>query len=497
MITDLFSHKIHSSGDEWPDRLVEIAGFFSRYDGKPYDRELIERELSQISPRSVFAARDRSKFRDEISAYPAYLGLYWLENVGNGWIVRISETTKKFLLIEEPDPGSFLRMQLTLFQYPNGMGMSYNKRGGIRVQANSRDRTLRIASQGIHLSPIRLICKSLLADACSRGIDKYSASITYAELYTLANTPNINARCNPDLSKVIDSLTKIRASETEKIQSFERRFHILKHTGLFTVGAGHIAFRIPLNESDRADLDVKIQTLSEIEAQFNGFDSITSGRDLENIVTRGEWGRYFDSLQVLSACDIQNLAFDPAFKAGIGEMTINEPVEELRRAYELMEREAHSPVPQVSTRQQEFADPEVTRIKRQRRSLAHKQILDQLDQLLREKLGAVPKDSPHIDLYADIPDDGSYLFEVKSGGENFLDQIRKGISQLYEYRFRYHESVRNASVLCLVVNKPISEGSWLLDYVCSDRGICLCWFGEDGLLHYPELCAPSMVGLNA
>jgi len=33
MILDLFSHKIHSSGDEWPDKLVEIAAIFNEFVG--------------------------------------------------------------------------------------------------------------------------------------------------------------------------------------------------------------------------------------------------------------------------------------------------------------------------------------------------------------------------------------------------------------------------------------------------------------------------------
>ena len=41
----------------------------------------------------------------------------------------------------------------------------------------------------------------------------------------------------------------------------------------------------------------------------------------------------------------------------------------------------------------------------------------------------------HIDLFAKIPTDGSFIFEMKSGGVSLLDQIRKGLSQLYEYRY--------------------------------------------------------------
>lgn len=49
LITDLFSHKIHSSGDDWPEKLIDIATIFNRFDGQPYDREAIELELLKLA----------------------------------------------------------------------------------------------------------------------------------------------------------------------------------------------------------------------------------------------------------------------------------------------------------------------------------------------------------------------------------------------------------------------------------------------------------------
>ena len=66
MITDLFSHKIHSSTVEWQDKLIELACVFAEFDGQVYDRKSIEHRLQTISPRATFVARDASKFRDEM-----------------------------------------------------------------------------------------------------------------------------------------------------------------------------------------------------------------------------------------------------------------------------------------------------------------------------------------------------------------------------------------------------------------------------------------------
>jgi hypothetical protein len=81
---------------------------------------------------------------------------------------------------------------------------------------------------------------------------------------------------------------------------------------------------------------------------------------------------------------------------------------------------------------------------------------------------------------------------MKSGGENLVAQIRKGLSQLYEYRFRYSEQMEDDITLCMVLPKQPSEIPWIEEYLCVDRGICLCWFTPTGELHYPDPCKDKM-----
>lgn len=143
IIQDLFSHKIHSSKDSWSNKLIDLAFIFAEFDGKPYDRKALEKRLSSISPRASSVSRDPSKFRDEISAYPAYLGVYRLEIINNIWHFRLSETAKQFLIIDEPNVSSFMLLQMLLFQYPNGMGAAYySNSSNIRLQSNAKKRTI-------------------------------------------------------------------------------------------------------------------------------------------------------------------------------------------------------------------------------------------------------------------------------------------------------------------------------------------------------------------
>lgn len=496
MITDLFSHKIHSSGADWPDKLVEIASIFKEFDGRIFDRAEIEERLRSISPRvAVFAAdatRDPSKFRDEISAYPAYLGLYRLEFDGSNWILRLSESAKKFLTSDEPDVATFMRLQLPLFQYPNGMGMAYSAENA-RIQANARDRMLKLIQDGIHVSPFRLICRALVADSRLRGVDEVEAVVLISELYALVNHSAINKTSSPAIDQIVTVLQDIRAGRVLPPDRFESRFHILDHTEMIDRQRESLSFRRPVNEPDRVDMQKKIVAILSINAQFEGFDASRNGDDLIDIAKSGAWGQYFDGLRTLSADTVSVLAQDMAMADSEAIVTPARvrvmPAAPLRYAFR---RHTGPSVPhKISTRKEELADPEVTRVKRERRSLAHKQMVAALDDLLRSK-GAEPKENPHVDLYAEIPNDGAYLFEVKSGGENLLAQIRKGVSQLYEYRFRYKGEVRADAVLCLVLPDEPTGLSWLEEYLCVDRDISLCWLDQEGQVTSAKLCETKL-----
>lgn len=240
MITDLFSHKLHSSDDDWPEKLTEIAAIFGEFDGKLYDRNAFEERLKRISPRASYLAQEyrgtstRSSIRDEISIYPTLLGLYYLEQSSSGWVVRVTETTKKFLLKEEPDVASFLRLQLSLLQYPNAMGAVYKDRTNhVRVQHNAK--TLEYISDGYHLSPLRLIAVALKADAHLKGVDVSNASVTFEEIYGLANHPSININALPGIQEVVSGLNEVRNDSSLIPSKIEKRFHTLRHTEMFDV----------------------------------------------------------------------------------------------------------------------------------------------------------------------------------------------------------------------------------------------------------------------
>lgn len=502
MITDLFSHKIHSSGDEWPEKLSELAEIFAEFDGTLYSRAAFEECLARVSPRASYAARDRSKFRDEFSAYPAYFGLYFLVQSQAGWIVTMTETAKRFLICEEPNVAAFLRLQLPLLQYPNAMGAAYysKPKNALRIQENACVRTLDFIQHGVNLSPFRLIAVALKADAAIQARGILEAFVTYDEIFGLANLQPINSRALPALEDVAVALDHIRHGSRGSIpENYESRFHTLRHTEMLVVEHGTVRLREGANEADRAQLLRQIEAISSIESRFAGFDDCTSCEDIKRVTASGAWGQYFDAVRTLSSSVVEALTNDRALEVSmpLHAISTGEPAIIPRPVAEIHPfRERTDSLPPVGqyNRRREMADPELTRIKMQRRNLTHKSLIHKMDSWLRH-LGATPKENNHIDLFAKIPDDGSFIFEMKSGGESILEQIRKGLSQLYEYRYRYRAAIGEADIsLCLVLPGPPTL-QWVEDYLVNDRNINICWFEEGGRLAWPHVCTKRMAVL--
>ncbi|MES2266496.1 MAG: hypothetical protein V4520_07035 [Bacteroidota bacterium] len=497
LIKDLFSHKIHSSSDEWPLKLIEIASVFAQFDGLPYDRGAIDERFKQISPRASSVARDPSKFRDEITAYPAYFGLYRLEKVKEEWILHLTETAKRFLIGEEPNVPAFLILQLSMLQFPNGNGASYSNKK-VRLQNNASEKTLNFIKNGVHLSPFRLICKALIADSIISGTDSHHPRISVNELSILCNDSRINQSASPKLDDITNLLIDIRTNNIPPVSDFENRFHLLNHTDLIEATSSWIYLRPAYSPTDAARQIRLLTLISSIDIQFDNFDSITTHDQLQSAIASGEWSKYFDGVVQLPSDLVQEVAgeisgstFSPSANETDELIADNKAIV---FKYPLRERGAET-FNEGVYRKNVLADPEVTRIKRQKSNLQHKILMSQLDEHLR-KLGAIPKENEHIDLYAELDNSKGFLFEIKSvHSENLLSQTRKGLSQLYEYRYRYSADILKDSTLCLLYTYEPNEINWLQDYLCKDRRIAVAWFDNEKFC-YPDICKEMLLSLN-
>ncbi len=86
-----------------------------------------------------------------------------------------------------------------------------------------------------------------------------------------------------------------------------------------------------------------------------------------------------------------------------------------------------------------------------------------------------PRYNQNVDMFFETSN-GSVLVEIKSCTDNnFHAQFRKGISQLFEYRFLYTTLFGSkVTMLLLMETAPPVEKKWLVDYAQS-LGIILAW----------------------
>jgi len=126
----------------------------------------------------------------------------------------------------------------------------------------------------------------------------------------------------------------------------------------------------------------------------------------------------------------------------------------------------------------------VDRAKRERASTSHETLVNLMAEKLRKR-GAIPKANRYVDLSARY-EGTDYLFEMKSTTEdNPHSQIRRGLSQLYEYR--YIQNVKEAKLVLVIENPLPKENQWMKDYLIKDRGVLLVWDGN-GKFH----CSPEI-----
>jgi hypothetical protein len=155
-----------------------------------------------------------------------------------------------------------------------------------------------------------------------------------------------------------------------------------------------------------------------------------------------------------------------------------EPI--LPNRYDLTDYQAQS---KRIKRDQEAIQYFVNQASRERANTAH----DGLVNLMAEKLrayGAIPKRNRYVDLAAKI-DNEDYLFEMKSTTEeNAHHQARRGLSQLYEYR--YIQNLKDAHLVLVLESALPKKLDWMRDYIRTDREVLLLWDGTGRFYGEPE-----------
>lgn len=230
MLDDLFSHKIHASDDleGWKRGLVKLAQVFLVHDSKSFDKDDFDRLLRFLSPKTK-----RSPFRDVYSIYMSILGVGHITLDNEIWTCHISETARRYLVGSEPNVEAFCRLQLSLYQRPDGRGQKYN---GLNpnLEPHTRSKILSLVQDGYRVCPLRLIFKIFEAKSKIQGMLQDDISVTPEEVYTLVNCQDLRYKANPTIEEVIEVFRKYQSQNLPKANG-EKRFAFLEATGLVIV----------------------------------------------------------------------------------------------------------------------------------------------------------------------------------------------------------------------------------------------------------------------
>lgn len=109
---------------------------------------------------------------------------------------------------------------------------------------------------------------------------------------------------------------------------------------------------------------------------------------------------------------------------------------------------------------------------------AHRQLVNLVAEKIRNS-NHIPRNNQLIDLATRI-DNTDYIFEMKSITiRNARSQVRKGLSQLYEYQ--YLQNLPHSNLVLVVESALPTSSSWMIDYLETSRKINLIWDGNNNL----------------
>lgn len=504
MLDDLFSHKIHASDDldAWERSLVTLASIFAKFDRQPFDRNAFDNELRILAPGAA-----RSPFRDQYSIYLSIFGIGQIVREREVWVCRLSETARRFLLGTEPDVASFCRLQLALYQRPDGRGQDY--RGGGRIENRSARKTLELIRGGYHVAPFRLILRIFAAKAEEDGLPEDAINVSPEEIYALANAVGIRGSPAPPIRRLREALREFRNGRLNPPEIKRKTFAFLASTGLLDVAKrGKLSLTPYPTEAQRAVRDAQISAIRDLQDFYRGFDNAADTEDLAHTLQGGRWAEYFDAVKQMDPATVEVVAGGPkailAREAPAVAPPEGRPARPAPVEFGLGARQ-RGPF----RRAEMAADPEETRIKREKRNAYHDLILRRLAQKIRDSR-LRPDCTDYIDLFTNVDNvnehlgdrfsvTGSYLegqnlpyfpselgrsvsflFEAKSCDEDIvLAQVRRAVGQLYEYRYRYrNEILRPHVVLIVALQSYFGNSPWLREYLLRDRRIAVCWLDD-------------------
>ncbi len=487
-IIRFLANKFQSTEADFEEYLIDVATIFKEFDGLTYDRDAIVDRFLVLSGRSIESERDPSFYRDKFSSYASYLGILIVVREGNRWVCKLSGAASQLLCGDEPNVRAFSRVQLSLLQYPYIVGTQYTSKSAF-INDKAFKPIKKLLEAQVNVVPFRLILRALRVKAEISNIDLSSVRLTHKEIFCLFNNTLTNQHPHPsedEISRVLESSEDEELSSTTKLQEFQRNFHFLEITGLIKRSEGSLMLDLSNDlESSRVKSGM-INTIAGMTSfceEFYDYGSLSIEAHLKQMAYDAVWSQYYDGSKLPQ--DVYS-----RLTGGLPSNQIVSTQDDSEEADELFTISPTVSLPPLTSRQasrspsrtssanESTADPELTQLKRQKSNAYHRLLVRKVEEQLRARGCNEPRDNIYIDLTGELSGK-KILFEMKScNSNNVISQIRKAVSQVYEYRYRYaHEFPQESTLLCIVAQERPDD--WWLNYLINDRGINIIWLEGD------------------
>jgi hypothetical protein len=390
----------------------------------------------------------------------------------------------KALLGGELSYPQFLSVQAVGYQYPNGAKRTLQPgvKGALGSQLRGLQTLIDVQLQaGMKLKPF-LLCLQVMRQLAAIGKGAY---LTRDELRRFLAYEKTNDRANELARGVAEYRSRGGAPPPiGSSRNFDDIIAFLGKTSLFRE-SGLSSPAVALRDATPDGLALADRVISA-ELQTAAFFVFNSGSIDESRKWFVHYGKAQRADALLDPLNLSKQVAEEDLMDDADSATDSGPPPELSEigAPKQASGAAHGP--------RERSSPEGTAMLREKARKGHRELVALVEGLVRTA-GGVPRENPKtVDIFTELGG-RRYYFEMKTANRvNLLGQVRKGLSQLYEYSYRYEKGRPPAEViLCIVLNMKPSSPRWLADYLVSDRKVNICWRVNGGFA-YPDGCAGAL-----